>query len=293
MVYLFLFLLILTNLFAATPSKRKPRYELSICSTIKDETKHLKEWIEYHQLVGVNHFYLYNFGSEEKQKEALKSYIKSGLVTLVRWFECVPERGEEHPSHWCLSSQIPAFENAIHVRALATTKWLACLDTNEYLVPLKTDQLQTILEKHEDCAGVILPTDCFDLSVKPQDPTINLIIQHRDLIAAPDKHLFRSTSKMIFKPTLCNGFSYPPYKALFKDGAQVVEIDRAELRVNRYVLEDQPYLENLKRRAHVDNRQMSASELEHLLQQGYEIEDQEKATDRFLPKLRKQLGQTP
>ena len=36
------------------------KHQLSICAIFKNEAKFLKEWIEYHRLVGVDHFYLYD-----------------------------------------------------------------------------------------------------------------------------------------------------------------------------------------------------------------------------------------
>ena len=36
------------------------KYKLSICAIFKNEANYLKEWIEYHRMVGVEHFYLYN-----------------------------------------------------------------------------------------------------------------------------------------------------------------------------------------------------------------------------------------
>ena len=39
-------------------------YDLSVCAIFKDEASYLKEWIEYHKLVGVQHFYLYENENE-------------------------------------------------------------------------------------------------------------------------------------------------------------------------------------------------------------------------------------
>ncbi len=34
------------------------KYYFSICAIFKDESLSIKEWIEYHKLIGVEHFYL-------------------------------------------------------------------------------------------------------------------------------------------------------------------------------------------------------------------------------------------
>ena len=46
-------------------SEINKKYNLSICAIFKNEAKYLKEWIEYHRIFGVDHFYLYNIGSRD------------------------------------------------------------------------------------------------------------------------------------------------------------------------------------------------------------------------------------
>ena len=69
-------------------------YELGIVTMFRNEANYLKEWIEYHRLVGVDHFYLYNLGSTDRYLNVLRPYIKEKIVTLeekiqevVQWLE--------------------------------------------------------------------------------------------------------------------------------------------------------------------------------------------------------------
>src|SRR5277367_3568367 len=64
---------------------RKKKHFLSLCSLFKDEAKFLKEWIEYHLLIGVDHFYLYNLESSDSSKKVLREYVSRGIVTLINW----------------------------------------------------------------------------------------------------------------------------------------------------------------------------------------------------------------
>lgn len=61
------------------------KYNVSICSIFKNEAPYLKEWIEFNNIVGVDHFYMYNNNSEDDYEAILQPYIKSGLVTLIDW----------------------------------------------------------------------------------------------------------------------------------------------------------------------------------------------------------------
>jgi hypothetical protein len=41
------------------------KHYLSICAIFKDEAPYLQEWIEFHRLLGVEKFYLYNNNSRD------------------------------------------------------------------------------------------------------------------------------------------------------------------------------------------------------------------------------------
>ena len=56
---------------------------------MEDSRKNLVEWIEFHLLIGVQHFYLYDTSqqlpSSPSLAQLLEDYIKDGLVTVVAW----------------------------------------------------------------------------------------------------------------------------------------------------------------------------------------------------------------
>ncbi|WP_369598480.1 glycosyltransferase family 2 protein, partial [uncultured Muribaculum sp.] len=47
-------------------TKHEFRHKVSLCLIFKDEEPYLKEWIDYHILIGVDHFYLYNNNSSDR-----------------------------------------------------------------------------------------------------------------------------------------------------------------------------------------------------------------------------------
>lgn len=65
--------------------KRNLKYRISLCLIFKNEAPFLKEWLDYHLTVGIDHFYLYNNNSDDNFKDILQPYIEKGLVTLVDW----------------------------------------------------------------------------------------------------------------------------------------------------------------------------------------------------------------
>jgi len=48
------------------------KYYASICIMVKDEEYYIQEWLEYHRLIGFEHFYIYDNNSEIP----VESYIK-------------------------------------------------------------------------------------------------------------------------------------------------------------------------------------------------------------------------
>src|SRR6187431_2863710 len=61
------------------------KYTVSLCGIFKNEAKFLDEWIQFHLVVGIDHFYLYNNNSDDNYYEILKPYIEKGFVDLIDW----------------------------------------------------------------------------------------------------------------------------------------------------------------------------------------------------------------
>ena len=57
-------------------------YDLVAVTIVRDEAPYIKEWIDYHLLAGVNHFFIYNNDSSDNLQEVLKPYTEKKLVTI-------------------------------------------------------------------------------------------------------------------------------------------------------------------------------------------------------------------
>jgi len=58
---------------------------VSICTMIHNEGYFIEEWIAYHLLIGVDHFYIYNDESTDDIADILAKYIELGIVSLIPW----------------------------------------------------------------------------------------------------------------------------------------------------------------------------------------------------------------
>ena len=117
------------------------KYKVSICAIFKDEAEFLKEWLEYHLMVGIEHFYMYNNNSEDNYLSILQPYIDQGTVTLVDW----------KPLH----AQMAAYQDAIQ-RFSGETRWMGFIDIDEFLVPLNGSNVYDVLQPFNGKAGAVL-----------------------------------------------------------------------------------------------------------------------------------------
>lgn len=120
--------------FLRPQNNRKNKYNVSICAIFKNESKYIKEWIEFHKIVGIEHFYMYNNFSEDDYKSVLNSYINEGIVTLIEW----PKK----------QGQIEAYHDCIK-RFSLETKWLGFIDLDEFIVPNKTETVYDFLKQFD------------------------------------------------------------------------------------------------------------------------------------------------
>lgn len=103
-------------------NKKQFGHEIAMVSISKNEAPYIKEWIEFHKLVGFTKFYFYDNESEDNTVDILKPYIDSGLVE----YTLIKGKGR----------QLDAYNDAI-AKHKNECRWMAFLDMDEYLMPTK------------------------------------------------------------------------------------------------------------------------------------------------------------
>ena len=58
-------------------------YDLAVVAILKNEARYIKEWLDYHLLAGVDHFYLYDNASSDNYNEIIAPYVAAGVV--INW----------------------------------------------------------------------------------------------------------------------------------------------------------------------------------------------------------------
>lgn len=107
--------------------------DLAIVAIAKNEAPYIREWIEFHKLVGVTRFYIYDNESTDGLKECLQDYIDRGLVVYTYF------PGE--------SMQLVAYNDALR-KFENQCKYMAFVDLDEFICPVdKNQKISTILDE--------------------------------------------------------------------------------------------------------------------------------------------------
>jgi hypothetical protein len=117
---------------------------LSICAIFKDEAPYLPEWIEFHRLVGVERFFLYDNLSVDGGREVLEPWIRAGVVSIS---DCSIPLGQ--------GGQAWAYADGLE-RARGRTRWLAFIDLDEFLFSPGPTPLPDVLRDYEEHPGVVV-----------------------------------------------------------------------------------------------------------------------------------------
>lgn len=119
--------------------KTQPQYYLAVCAIAKNEGPYFKEWIEWHRKHGVEKFYIYDNESTDNTKEELVPYIESGLVEYIYF-----------PG---FKKQLAAYDDCLKKHRV-DVRWIAFIDLDEFIVPIKDRSIPEFLRRFEDFPAV-------------------------------------------------------------------------------------------------------------------------------------------
>ncbi len=116
-----------------------PKYYLSVCAIAKNEGPYFKEWIEWHLKQGAEKFYIYDNGSTDDTRQVLEPYIQSGVVDYKYW------EGRRQ--------QLAVYDDCFETKRFES-RWIAIIDLDEFIVPLKDYTLRDFLKRFESYSAV-------------------------------------------------------------------------------------------------------------------------------------------
>lgn len=259
--------------------------ELAITAIVKNEVAYIKEWIEFHKLVGVEKFFIYDNESSDNLYEILQPYIKSGEVI----YKLFPGK----------CAQCSAYQDSVKTNR-NKVKYMAFIDIDEFITPVKYDTIPEFLNalenkagrridavginwlmhgfngKYEKPDGLVIENFKKCSRSTPENTHIKSIVNLRTVIAAHHPHfcLHKAGAKIVnaFAKDFYGPFSLPLsddikinhyWSKSYKEYEQKINRGRATTTDKRVMLPFDPY---------------------------YFSEDDDTSMDRFIPLLKNRLS---
>jgi hypothetical protein len=150
---------------------------LAIAANYRDEAPYLREWIEFHLLVGIERFFLNDNLSEDDHLDVLAPYIEDGTVVV-----------HEQPD-------LPIGYRELLKQHRGDARWIAFIDSDEFLFSPTGRQLPELLREYEQWPAVGVNRYTFGTSghrTKPEGLAIESFVRR-----SPDP----SSIKSIVDPT--------------------------------------------------------------------------------------------
>ena len=220
-------------------------YYAAICAMFKNEAPWMREWIEYHRLLGFEHFYLYNNESEDGTVEVLRPYVEQGLVEIIPW-ENTPEHWDTRGINWD-GYQRKAYNDCIS-RTVGVVEWVAMIDIDEYIVPVKSkESFWTLLDKvkkyknekskrHNMIGSLKIPWVWYGTSGVWEIPPGKLLTESLYMRASKDFY-WHFYHKSIYRPEAVSDCGI--HDAELKKGYCAKKVPPGHIRTNHYWARDE------------------------------------------------------
>jgi len=122
---------------------------VALVAILKEEDAFVEEWVAYHRLLGVDHFYLYDNDPRLPLRKILARH--AAYVTVTAWLV----RHGIRARHRGFSAQVKAYNHYLEHYA-RNDRWAAFIDGDEFIALKKHANLKDFLQAHGDCCAVSL-----------------------------------------------------------------------------------------------------------------------------------------
>lgn len=176
-------------------------YQVVILALFHNEELFMKEWLDHHLSIGVEHFYLYDHESTDQSRKILEPYIEKGLVDLIHYPMKITTQEE-----YIHKLQLPIYRDGLQkIKGIA--KWAAFIDIDEFIVPKSSKNLSFFLKEYEAYGALAINWQIFGptkFSLLPQEK-----LTHTFLWKAPQDTALHQSIKMIAQVNHVIGIENP------------------------------------------------------------------------------------
>jgi len=190
---------------------------LTLGTVWKDEHEYALDFIKLHYYLGVEHFVIFD-------REYHKLYDMTKHLPYVEIIH-FPETPE--------NIHMEGFGRLIKYNK-GKTKWLACIDCDQVLVPVKTNDVREVLKDYEEFASLQINWHTFGSSYKETKEPGS--IYERFLLRGPDNVIYDLHTQFICQPdrTLAERTKEPHYP-LLPEGEISVNTNKEQIDPNKSV----------------------------------------------------------
>jgi len=261
------------------------KHRLSVVCAIKNEADDLLEWLHFHRLVGVDHFYLYDNESTDETRSIIESFPWSDMIT---YHYVEGDFGQARAFHHAIDS----YRNS--------SEWCAFIDADEFLYPVAGNSIKDVLDEVSAAPAVAVHWLNFGSNgheTRPQGLSIEAFTRR-----APDDFPDHHVMKSIVRPDMIVAYLHPHQSLVLgcyvqEDGVPVFPIGGRcsapkcrKLAINHYYTKSRQQL--LKKRER--GRPLGEGDPERIrAMEFFTLRDRNDVEDltilKFLPELKKLL----
>jgi len=167
---------------------------LAVCAIFKNEAPYLREWIQFHRLMGFDKFHLFDNASTDDWRPEIQDLIDAGIVFVEFW-----------PG---AAQQVPVYNKFLETSKKIGYDWVAFIDVDEYIYSVHGETIDKALIIYKHYASVEINWVLFGSSAhttKPDGLTIDNYIMRSEKTYRPNiDHV-----KSIVKPDMTIQFLDP------------------------------------------------------------------------------------
>lgn len=175
------------------------KYEVAIVAIAKNEGLYVREWLEFHRMIGVSKIYFYNNESSDNTEEILRPYINEGFVE----YTYIPGVGR----------QLDAYNDAVR-KHRNECRYMAFIDLDEYIMPEIPftnigECINNILSNKSNAAGIALNWCLYGNSGHDKRPSG--LITENYIDRAKETNPLNHMIKTVCNPRLVKDYISPHY----------------------------------------------------------------------------------
>lgn len=188
-------------------------YNLTAIYWIKNETRYLPEWIEFHLIQGFDHFIFYDNESNDGLYDVMQPYIEEGIVEIRKYPKILHPPAKSGPPNsknfwvmdYCIEEQI------------GKSRWIHFHAVDEFTFMKDGSKVSDFLKNFESIGALSIEWEYFNSNGHVKRPEGLMIENYTEACLDPKHHV-----KTIIRPDMAYSTAGNPHTFIMKNGMSPV-----------------------------------------------------------------------